>query len=574
MTSSNTHKKNKTKINKIINNKTKNNNIFDFFNMTKNDENTKNANNNNKLITRKSKRKTINKAIYKPSMSKPKTKKKTVKIISQPLLISNKTLSPQQKKESPQQKKESIEIINDSGDDITIKYMSKRFYTKTKTARRIVREPLVKDKFAQYLDDNYKKLMKGDYLIGKDLSKLIFNDQEENCICKNIFKKELPEGCKCYDMEKYKVQGKSGATLYHITCNENNVQNPRILKVIPTVNYFVQLTQKTNKYLYLEMSRNILQILISKYVENELPLNTLKTLYSGKCKSQLNQKYIYQLMDEASYGSGTQFLNSILDRKYDDELDITDEDYRYRIIVAFLLQCVFIIGQLQLSPLEFFHGDYKTDNVFVKPYDRKIHKHIIFNINGKDIKVRNMGFIVMVGDFDRASITIHSEVLDKNYRLFSPLAFKPLLRSYVGDLIKTYGDIDPDTYSGEIKLNKSIISYLVPKSVDPTAAALRSSGVRLFRDLDYYTFFIKLLDTEKMKSYIISKKLDTSIMSFMSRNFRKTLLKMPAKKISFTETAAITFDILNNLNEPLSPVMTPDYIRSLAILNYKLFRDV
>ena len=586
--------------------KTQNSILNDFF-MTKvsNKQSNKQSNNkNNKLVTRRSQKskkskktkektlislklntKPITKPLTKP-ITKPITRKKTVKIISQPKFISNKKHeSPKElkTKQSPDinnintiKNNKTINNINDDNinDDITIRYMSKRFYTKTKTARRLPREPMVKDKFGQFLDDNYKKLLNYDYIKDKDINQWVFDDDTEKCICQNLFKRELPEDCKCYDMEKYKVQGKSSAVIYKLTCS----QNPRIMKVIPINYYFIQAIPEVNKYskkyIYLEMSRSVLEILISKYVEKQLPHNTLKILNSGICKSKLHNKYIYQLMEEASYGSGNNFIQNILNRKYDDVLEIKYEDYRYRIIVSFLLQCVLSIGQLQSSPLEFFHGDYKPDNVFVKPYDRQINKFIKFNINGKEIKVRNMGFIVMVGDFDRASITVQSDVLDKNYRLFSPLVFTPLLRKYVSDLIKQYGDIDPETYSGEIKLNKSILSQLVPKSIDPTATALRSSGIRLFRDLDLYTFFIKLLDNEKMKNYVINKKIDSTLMSFMSRDFRKNLLAMPVKNISFTETASITFDILNKLNEPMAPAITPEYIRTLNILNYKLFRDV
>ena len=80
-----------------------------------------------------------------------------------------------------------IENINNIKDDeITIRYMSKRFYTNTKTARRVAREPLVKNKFGEFLDDNIKKLIKGGYITGNDLNKWIFDDIKENCICENF----------------------------------------------------------------------------------------------------------------------------------------------------------------------------------------------------------------------------------------------------------------------------------------------------------------------------------------------------------------------------------------------------
>ena len=126
-------------------------------------------------------------------------------------------------------------------------------------------------------------------------------------------------------------------------------------------------------------------------------------------------------------------------------------------VINFLLQSILIIGHLQSSSLEFFHGDYKPDNVFVTKCTPTQTRYFKFNIFGKEMKVKNMGFAVLIADFDKSSITIKSEInnLSNNkYRLIPPIVLKPLLGNYVNDLIKNYGDVDPDFYEGDIKINK------------------------------------------------------------------------------------------------------------------------
>ena len=108
--------------------------------------------------------------------------------------------------------------------------------------------------------------------------------------------------------------------------------------------------------------------------------------------------------------------------------------------------------------------------------------------------------------------------------------------------------------------------------MDPTITVLRSAGVKLFRDIDLYTFFIRLIETELLRSYIIKHKINTNIMSFMSENFRDVLFKLPVKNISLNESAYIVVKILNYLKEPLPVIFKHNYLDMLKNLNYKLFK--
>ena len=101
---------------------------------------------------------------------------------------------------------------------------------------------------------------------------------------------------------------------------------------------------------------------------------------------------------------------------------------------------------------------------------------------------------------------------------------------------------------------------------------LRSAGIKLFRDFDLYTFFIKLLDSVRIREYFMAKRLNVTLISFMSPKFIKALYDMPAKEISFSESAFITIDILDKIKEPMNSVFSEYYVETLSALNYRLFR--
>ena len=108
--------------------------------------------------------------------------------------------------------------------------------------------------------------------------------------------------------------------------------------------------------------------------------------------------------------------------------------------------------------------------------------------------------------------------------------------------------------------------------MDPTITVLRAAGVKLYRDVDLYTFFIRLIETEDMRNYIVNHKINNTIMNFMSSNFKTELFNMAPKNISLNESAYIVVEILHKIKEPLHLIFNNDYINSLKNLNYKLFK--
>jgi serine/threonine protein kinase len=221
-------------------------------------------------------------------------------------------------------------------------------------------------------------------------------------------------------------QGKSIATIHSIQC----LQIQKILKVVPLYKYYMKMRSQTNKYIFIECDRFTLQTIVNMYVYKELPNNTINLLKCGVCKNDNkndndnHEFYGYNLMDEADLGTGSTFFNKLLNTiELDKKININSENMRYKAICNFLLQVVFIIGHLQSSSLEFCHGDYKPDNVFVKTSDPTILKNFKFTVFGRDIYVKNMGFAVLIADFDRSSISLNSNYTNLKYRLVSPMVY-------------------------------------------------------------------------------------------------------------------------------------------------------
>ena len=466
---------------------------------------------------------------------------------------------------------------NDNNDSksFTIRFSSRKFLSQTHSLIR--RGPKLKIKkhndFAIYITDVLDKLKRGKPIYNKKLDKHIFNDSETKCICKNIYKndssKPLPDECECDNIKAYSSQGKSGAVIYSINCGNKD----DVLKIINMTNYYMKMRSETNNYIYIELDSFSLQTLINTNVYKELPNNTITVINSGVCKNKYRGLKGYNLMEEADLGSGKHFFIKLLSGIYDDEFNIRNEDNRYVYITNFLLQVIFIIGHLQSTKLEFFHGDYKPENVFVKRIEKKNLDFFTFRVFGKVIKVKNIGFAVLISDFGHSSITLEEEFNPKKYRLIPPILFKPFLTGSVNDIIKKYGDIDPDTNKlKSVKFEKLFISHFMPQKKDPTITILRSAGVKLFRDFDLYTFFIKLLDTVRVREYFIAKRFNVTIMSFMSPKFIDALFAIPAKEVSLNESAFIAIDILDKIKQPMNSVFTDYYVETLSSLNYRLFR--
>jgi len=471
----------------------------------------------------------------------------------------------------------------------------KTFLPKVHTLRRMKRPPPKdEDKLAQYIDDNIRDLVNNKIIKGNVLDKYFFNHDKEKCVCENIYKltsKEDKNKCLCSNMKTYSSQGRSGASIHSLKCS--NIQT--ILKVLSLDTYYMKMRGETKNYIFIELDGFTLQTVINSYVYKLLPYNSVNIINSGVCISK-NYKYKntelfnsttpkeekikgelhgYNLMDEADLGSGRQFLLNLLNGKYDKDFNITNEDKRYMAVINFLLQSTLIIGHLQSTSLEFFHGDYKPDNVFVKKCNLTKPRYFNFTIFGKQMKVKNMGFAVLIADFDKSSITINSEInnLSNNkYRFIPPIVLKPLLGNYVNDLIKNFGDVDPDIYEGDIKINKVFLSKLIPIGKDPTIHILRSAGIKLYRDFDLYTFMVKLLDDINVRNYVKQHKIDTTILSFMSPKFKNYIFNRLPQTQSLSETAYVIVDVLDKIKEPMHRIFYEEYYKILKLLNYKLFK--
>jgi len=433
------------------------------------------------------------------------------------------------------------------------------------------------DKINNFINNNLKKLEDGKIFKNELLNNIIFNPEDKNCICKNIFKLHINDNCNCNDLKTYTSQGRSGASIHSLQCN--NVTT--ILKVVKLENYYLKLRTQTNNYNFIECDNFTLQTLINLYIYNELPNNTIKIINYGICQKQNDKDkaygsyYGYNLMNEADLGDGYTFIINLINGKYDEEFKIINEEIRYMFVINYLLQSTLIIGHLQSSLIELFHGDYKPNNVFIKKTSTKQTRYFNFTFFGKKMKIKNLGFSVLIADFDKSSITINTEInsLSNNkHRLIPPIILKPLLGKYVNDLIQQYGDLDPDVYEGDIKLNKLFISNFIPLGKDPTIHILRSAGIKLYRDFDLYTFMVKLLDDMTIRNYVKKHKIDTTILSFMSPKFKNYIFnKLPSSK-SLSETVYIIVDVLDKINEPMNRIFCEDYYKTLKLLNYKLFK--
>jgi hypothetical protein len=461
---------------------------------------------------------------------------------------------------------------NNDSKSFSIRFTSRKFLSQVKSVVKRGRKQknIKQDVFAMYLSDILDELREGKTIYKKKLDKYIFNDSEIKCICPNIFHgSNLPDDCECDAIKPYTSQGKSGAIIHSIRCgNQHN-----ILKIIKMTTYYMKMRIETNRYIFIELDNFSLQTLINTYVYNELPNNTINIINSGVCRKSNTLKG-YNLLEEAELGNGLEFFTKLLSGLYDDDFNIKNEDNRYVFITNYLLQVICILGHLQSSKLEFFHGDYKSENVFVKKSNKNAIEFFTFKVFGKMIRVKNIGFVVLIADFDKSSFTLSEVFNPKKYRFIPPIKYKPLLHYSVNNIIKKYGDIDPDsrgTTKG-VKFEKLFISYFTPRKKDPTLTVLRSAGVKIFRDFDAYTFFIRLLDNVRIRDYFMAKRFNVTIMSFMSPKFINALYSRPVKKISQNESAFIVVEILDEIKESMSSVFSDYYVETLSALNYRLFR--
>ena len=506
--------------------------------------------------------------------------KKTKKYTKSSIIKKNKFSFKNIKKyeDEDEDKDKDKDNINDNDNDnnsksFSIRFTSRKFLSHTQSIVKRGRKQknIKQDVFAMYISDNLYDLRRGKTIYKHKLDKYIFNESETKCICPNIINgSELSDDCECEDIKKYKMQGKSGAIIHSISCGKNT----NILKIVNLSSYYMKIRTETNNYIFIELDNFSLQTLINNYVYNELPNNTINIINSGVCVNTVRIIHGYNLLEEADLGNGLEFFTNLLSGIYDGDFNIKNEDNRYVFITNYLLQVICILGHLQSSKLEFFHGDYKSENILVKKSDKNKTDFFTFKVFGKVIKVKNIGFAVLIADFDKSSITLSEVFNPKKYRFIPPIRYKPLLYYSVNNIIKKYGDIDPDGSRSRkgVKFEKLFISNFVSRKIDPTLTVLRAAGVKLFRDFDAYTFFIKLLDNVRVREYFMAKRFNATVISFMSPKFINALYSRPIKAISLNESAYIVVEILDKIKEPLPSVFSDYYVETLSALNYRLFR--
>jgi len=282
-------------------------------------------------------------------------------------------------------------------------------------------------------------------------------------------------------------------------------------------------------------------------------------------------------------------------RKYFDTLlndDQYDDNMRYKLITNFLLQVVLIHGTLQTT-MEFFHGNYTIDNMHVKQLDEKTHPFLEYNIYGKTVKIKNVGFVIIINEFEYSSFSLKS--LDSNVKY----RFLPELSNYrfiVNKMIKKYGNINYNNINKHMQKNRNDKSsdydfnfnsnklniifpgkYVIRNS---ELDILRYSGLSIFSDLDLYIFFITLLDNKNIINYFKKTRLYNTICGFMSDIFLTELFKILEKLnyknfiLSASKAMNIIIKILKTNNKPINSIWNNDYLKTLDLLNYKLFRDI
>jgi len=137
-------------------------------------------------------------------------------------------------------------------------------------------------------------------------------------------------------------------------------------------------------------------------------------------------------------------------------------------------------------------------------------------------------------------------------------------------MIQNYGDSIPDTFDNYLKikiLKELFISKVTHRSIDPIISILRSAGIKLYKDFDLYIFFIKLLIINKdIKNYIINNKIDDSILSFMSSQFKENILSQTTRFITMNEACYLIIEIYDKINQPMNNIFTQNYINTIKQL--------
>jgi hypothetical protein len=472
------------------------------------------------------------------------------------------------------------------------KKSKQRFFTISKTAYRLKRPPVVDDPILEFFDDYSYNIMARKMITSKIIGQNLFKHNDNDCICENILNKKISQKCNCYDINFIKNDNKTGSRINSIICqksvntNEDNLkidhlegdnqeeeEKEYILTADKLNNYYIQKNYESSNMIFIETDSFTLNSIINYYLNKELPLNTINIKRSGVCK------YIgYNLLDYADLGSGINFINDILDHKYDEEFEIHSKDKRYQLVINYLLQIIFTIGHLQTSKLEFFHGNCSSKNFLVKRLSKNTYPSFTFVVSNRLINIENLGFAVQITNFSKSSITLYSSKYHKPIRVVPAIRYKSLLNNYVKEIIDKDAKLNskikqnPEVTNRAASFDKIFLSKLLPSNKDPMIDIIRSSGGLIYRDCDLYTFFIGLVNSEKILKYVEDNSLFTTILSFMSDDFINEFSNhiTKNKQQSINESLSIAIKIFNKIKEPMNKIFTNNYFKSLELLNLYL----
>jgi hypothetical protein len=494
--------------------------------------------------------------------------------------VNNKTLSKSKtkkqstKKSTKQSTKQStlnsVDNIEDSfsfeigtmSKPLSIKKTKKRFHTRPKTIYHIDRNKIISDDFIELLDDYLNVLLKQKTYKGKNLDNLIFSNDENKCICtslqlqsktakakpKDKYNNSINDKCSCDNLISIKKKTLLPFTLskkYIIQCkkkilnsgkstktNSNFIRKDLYLKTDLFLKNIIKFINKNGDYIFLRLNNSAHEILINKYIYELLPLNTIGIVESGKCG--INS---YILYNEGNLESFTNFFKRLYSRELDDEFDIHSSEIFYKVIVNLLLQVVLIYGHLNTSNINFIHNKYLPINLMIKRVPNTIVKKFNYIINTKNIKVKNLGFSVVVANIQDASISLKS-----------------------------------NKYSNKYSNNNKYV--LLPKSLNPKSFINMENN-----DISLYIFFNTIInkksifglnesknkyETIEIKKYFQEKKLDQTILGFINN-------KIILDKIGTISNVSIIKLIKKQKNLNTNNLFNGNYIKILDLLNYHLF---
>jgi hypothetical protein len=474
---------------------------------------------------------------------------------------------------------------------ITKKNIS-RHKTINKTIKRVKRD-FIKDNentINHLLDDYIYKMKKGKILDIELFSPYIFKSNKNTCLCEHVLKKHINKDCLCKNLITFSKQGLSGAEIHSIMCNINGLQDKNILKVTKLSNYYIKYRLDTKKYHFIEVDKFTQQTLINQYVNEILPLNSISLINSGYCLSDpslLNKLigskiYGYVLSDIADLGDGLLFLKKIIKGNIKfSNYDSKDDNSKYKLFVNFMLQALLSIEHLHQSKYKIFHGDLKLSNFLVKTSNINEIKYFDFKINGKTLRVKNLGFAVLIIDFDTSSITLKSNN-DKDYRIvptvFMNTVFRPWMNNIEEKFANKSNEQGLDMYKNKNFKKKGkelpsigILSYIYD-TLNPLIDFFRGAGVDYFMDIDICTLAILILTDPDLKNYCIkNKSIYTTLFSFLSPKIYSDILQYTIDNESVNKAVSILSSILKNNNEKMDKIFTNQYVKDLELINYKLF---